>query len=463
MKHIEDEEESEARAVYKEDPGVINQSDHWNRSPLVVALQHTRFQFSREYEPITPGGLGVRDRPISTERLRISRWLLSLPDLDTRSEHRNKETVNALESAIRSNYPLDIIITLLKRCSWKTVNQKDIWRLTILDKAIENGHISATLYLSWLGVRCLDENRDSYVAFDEGFYNPHYQLIHNVDSMPEGAKHSFSEVNLETWIKAERVHDAQYWAVAANDIDALESLSNMENVVLDKENLIKIAKMFDRHAICRVWGELSSSLQSLTWEEVRQSNPALATVAPDELLKREVPDHVLRVLLMYRKDESEEEVEESEEEDDSPPGPKLRPMPKVAWSNGWLEPDTDGEEWQADSDEIEDAEEAEDEDFEEVEEEGLDEEEKDLLMNMNSELNLEQLRATAVKLCISCGADTDSDSESESDMEEENETDSDLFAPESESELGTDFNSESDMEEGEEEAEDEEKELEVCV
>ena len=210
--------------------------------------------------------------------------------------------------------------------------------------------------------------------------------------------------------------------------------------------------MFDRHAICRVWGELNSSLQSLTWEEVRHNTPALATVAPDELLKKEAPDHVLRVLLMYRKDEAEEEVEESEEEDDSPPGPKLRPMPKVAWSNGWLEPDTDGEEWQADSDELEDAKEAEDEDFEEVEEEGMEEEEKDLRMNMNSELSLEQLRATAnaAKLCSNCGADTDSDSECS--MEEENETDSDLFAPESESELDTDLNSESDMQEGEEEA-----------
>ena len=46
----------------------------------------------------------------------------------------------------------------------------------------------------------------------------------------------------------------------------------------DKEKLRTVARMFNRHSACRMWGGLYlSSLQSLAWEKVWHSCPALHT------------------------------------------------------------------------------------------------------------------------------------------------------------------------------------------
>ena len=45
---------------------------------------------------------------------------------------------------------------------------------------------------------------------------------------------------------------------------------------LDKEELRALARLFNRHSICRMWGD-SSSLLNLAWEKVWHSCPALHT------------------------------------------------------------------------------------------------------------------------------------------------------------------------------------------
>ena len=54
----------------------------------------------------------------------------------------------------------------------------------------------------------------------------------------------------------------------------------------DKEKLRSLARMFNRHSVCRMWGELSS-LQNLAWEKVWHSCPALRPDhRPDVVLPR---------------------------------------------------------------------------------------------------------------------------------------------------------------------------------
>ena len=79
-------------------------------------------------------------------------------------------------------------------------------------------------------------------------------------------KHTFNKVTLETWIESGCQQGAQFWAVAANDLYALKQLE-MENVTLHREKLRSLAKLFNHRG---VWSYVTS-LESLTWEEVRQS------------------------------------------------------------------------------------------------------------------------------------------------------------------------------------------------
>ena len=75
--------------------------------------------------------------------------------------------------------------------------------------------------------------------------------------------------------------DTLYWAVAANNREAVvNTATNVQNKKLmqeENEKLRRLAKLFKRHKICSAWGDVSS-LQSLAWEEVRQSSPALVTL-----------------------------------------------------------------------------------------------------------------------------------------------------------------------------------------
>ena len=158
--------------------------------------------------------------------------------------------------------PLDIVITLVRLSSWKTVNMKGSDDATALDRAVMCNNTSAALYLSWLGAECREENR------------------------------KYKEVTLQTWIEEGCQQDAQYWAVAANDINALKHLEKMMNVTLDKPNLRRLAKLFDHN---EVWSYVTS-LESLAWEEVMESSPTLVTLEPEELLNKKVPDHVVSVI-----------------------------------------------------------------------------------------------------------------------------------------------------------------------
>ena len=58
---------------------------------------------------------------------------------------------------------------------------------------------------------------------------------------------------------------------------------------LDKEELRALARLSNRHNICRMWGD-HSSLLNLAWEKVWHSCPALHTDhRPDAVLPRLTP------------------------------------------------------------------------------------------------------------------------------------------------------------------------------
>ena len=121
--------------------------------------------------------------------------------------------------------PLDIVITLVRLSSWETVNRKESDGYTALDYAVLGNNTSAVLYLSWLGAECREENR------------------------------KYREVTLQTWIEAGCQQEAQYWAVAANDLNALKQLARMESVTLHREKLRSLAKLFNHR---EVWSYVTS-------------------------------------------------------------------------------------------------------------------------------------------------------------------------------------------------------------
>ena len=211
----------------------------------------------------------------------LSRWLLSLPELD--ANIRNGANRTALHISCVWDAPLDVVIALVRLSSWETVNMKDKAGMTALDWASDYNNTSAVLYLSWLGAEGEEENMRS------------------------------TEVTLQTWIDEGCQQEAQYWAVAANDIEALKLLGGMENVTLDRENIRSLAKIFDHRAI---WSYVTS-LQSLTWEKLQLSVPAVVTLSPKELMEKKVANHVVRVLLMYRDPEENDDDSNPAEGEDS--------------------------------------------------------------------------------------------------------------------------------------------------
>ena len=151
-------DESAAKSILEEDPELHNEQDSVGWTGLMMALRN--------------------------ERHSLTRWLLSLPGLDTNLRERGNET--ALHYACYYGAPLDIVIALVRLSSWETVNMKDRIGYTALDWAIRSNNTSAVLYVSWLGAECKEEKR------------------------------KYKEVTLQTWIEVGPQKDAQYWAVAAN-------------------------------------------------------------------------------------------------------------------------------------------------------------------------------------------------------------------------------------------------------
>ena len=247
-------DESEARTLYERDVGILNVVDRAGGfTPLMASL------FPHESLPnITYS---------------ISRWLLSLPGLDPNICDGNNRA--ALQFACMSDQtPLDVLIHLVKLTSWQTINMREYYGHTALDMLIQyndkNHGTSAALYLSWLGAECKEENR------------------------------KYREVSLQSWLEAGRHQDAQYWAVAANDINALKILESMKNVRLDRGKLRSLARLFDHR---EVWSYVTS-LASLAWEEVEQSIPAMARLPPPALLAATPPGQhsIVKVVCSYRQD-----------------------------------------------------------------------------------------------------------------------------------------------------------------
>ena len=120
----------------------------------------------------------------------------------------------AYSAVRRTDTPLDIVICLTTLSSWETVNMKDNWGATALDDAVLNNNTSIALYLSWLGAESGQENRQH------------------------------REVTLTSWLEFGCEQEAQFWAVAANDVKVLKQLARMENIRLDRERLRNLAKLF---------------------------------------------------------------------------------------------------------------------------------------------------------------------------------------------------------------------------
>ena len=79
------------------------------------------------------------------------------------------------------------------------------------------------------------------------------------------------QVTLRTWLEQDCKQDAQFWAVAANDLPALMFLAGI--VKLDRPRLRSLAKLFDHREI---WSYVTS-LQSLAWEEVKLRDVAVTS------------------------------------------------------------------------------------------------------------------------------------------------------------------------------------------
>ena len=157
--------ESEAKSMVEDDPGLHNKQGYEGNTGLMSALVGTRYS--------------------------ICRWLFSLPGLDTNI--CNKHNITALHRACWHRAPLDIVISLVRLSSWETINMKShLSGNTPLESAFSMCNTSAAIYLSSIGAEC-GENR-------------------NEDAL------QYREVTLHTWIDAGCQQEAQYWAVAANDI-----------------------------------------------------------------------------------------------------------------------------------------------------------------------------------------------------------------------------------------------------
>ena len=247
-------DEDEAKSLIKRDPGVFNKKHKTGLSGLTFSLNEGHHS--------------------------LTRWLLSLPGIDT-NYHATTMNVTPLHIACSFKHPLDIVIALAKLTNWDTVNKKTTPSegegKTALDLA-SFVNPSAALYLTWLGVECKEGLRNCY-------YTGNF------------VRHTFTEVTLDTWRESGCLQDAQFWAVAANDLGALKSLVAMKtDVKIDKPKLRMLSKLFNHREI---WSYLSD-LQSLAWERLEETVPAAVTLPPEQLLEEKVVGSVVNVLLMYR-------------------------------------------------------------------------------------------------------------------------------------------------------------------
>jgi len=200
---------------------------------------------------------------LQIKRHSLSRWLISLPGLDTNLKDRDNQP--ALHWACFYGTPLDIVITLVRLSNQETVHRKNCDGDTALDFAARR-NTSAVLYLSWLGLECREWNR------------------------------KYREVTLQTWLEARCQKEAQYWVMAANDFNALKHLVDVENVKLDRPRLRNLAKLFDHR---EVWSYVTS-LQSLAWGRIKQTVPAVVNLSPEDLLEGGVTGPVAGVLVKMR-------------------------------------------------------------------------------------------------------------------------------------------------------------------
>ena len=108
---------------------------------------------------------------------------------------RDEDNWTGLHWAACRDTPLDIVVQLAKLSSMQTLNRRNSMGNTALDKAVQFKKTSTALYLAWLGAECQKK------------YDKH------------------REASLETWVEKSCQQDAQYWAVAANDIRFIILLS----------------------------------------------------------------------------------------------------------------------------------------------------------------------------------------------------------------------------------------------
>ena len=90
-----------------------------------------------------------------------------------------------------------------------SINQQDGDGDTALDLFVLARYTSAVLYFSWLGAACKPENKRQ------------------------------DPVTVHSWIQELLTEDAQLWALAAKDTEALELLARMDEITIDWEELRK--------------------------------------------------------------------------------------------------------------------------------------------------------------------------------------------------------------------------------
>jgi len=194
-------DEDQAKEVYGSDHSVLNTTHLFDNNGKILKLT----------------GLMVA---LLGKHHSICRWLLSLPGIDTNI----KAAVDSVEEyaafciAAARGAPLDLITSLARRASKEKTDG-----LTALDRAaglaVEFKRTPTMIYLSWLGANLGEE--------------------HN----------RFGHVTLQTWLDAGCQQDAPMWAVAANDLEALNQLANMKEVILDKPTLLNLTELFGHYEI----------------------------------------------------------------------------------------------------------------------------------------------------------------------------------------------------------------------
>ena len=98
--------------------------------------------------------------------------------------------------------------------------------------------------------------------------------------------------------------------MAANEVVAMKNLTEKENVTLDEPKLRRLAKLLDHR---EVWSYVTS-LQSLAWEKLQQSFPAVRWECPDTLWIRSTKKIMMRRSLMISSNlDSDEMISDDED------------------------------------------------------------------------------------------------------------------------------------------------------